>query len=1165
MLFTILHLGLAVVAGLLVGSVLCRCDEAGFHPLRRAWNRFRLLPRVRQLLLIVLVVGVVLCGGGKGTGPRRQSAELSRDNATSVQQITPQTGAELPDGEASCTLTNLHFTEIVPQSNSVRVALAWPTNLFREGTILDFSVKVGAFSNDWTWASAVNVPVGVVSLVADIPWAGARPAVLFLKAGDRFSNAVTMDDFDRDGIPDVYELHYGTNPYVRDAEQIPRLTVGSGGTYGTLAAALAQSAAYSVVSLAGETFESSTPIVLPPHPVLVEGPPAGCAVLRSSAGIAAVMLTAGQTSQTLFRNLIIELRAVESFQAGFWIGGNTPWSGRGAAATFENVHIRAPYPGVEHFGWLFYRNEKGPSRLSGCTMNAAGSTWAYGVSMYNAASNRIEDCAFLNMPTNLVENLPIAVLIRESTNGVVGFEASVPRPDLSWGGCPLGATYDPVADSDGDGLSDWDEVFVHDTDPRLADSDGDGIPDGDEVRDGTDPHDADSHAQRFEISVTNTVFHADMTNYVFAGSIDGWEDNLLFTCTGRATERVVDTNTLFAVTHMGAFRDLNRNGAFDSDEDILLTRDVSGVQAVKRVRFAFGDVDGDGVDDLQERRDGTDPYSGTSVKISRKVKITNRDSTANITNYWFIAASPDRTTATWSHSVGTTVKAEGMVTGQAVDGFLYAVVYRDFNRNGVFDLGVDAIVTNRFANGSSTYSFTIGDADSDGVEDGRELVHGTDPLDAKSYCFQATLDVTDIFTTTNALACQATWGDAVVLPTRMVETNRISLALGHLATTNRAQLTVWFWDDSNGNGIRDTEEASTSIVVEHATHDVAQTSSLPYGGFDKDRNGLLDWWERKTGLSDVAEPHGEVDDSDGDGMINLHEFWAGTDPLTPDGSNTLLSVCARSVDDRILNSLGRLPINLYVDYSSNGMNGIFLKNTNCWSYGIDFSCASMWHDGPAFNPDCHPTNTAVTAITPRHVIYANHFGYAMNTNLLYCFRGEDGVVYTNRLVHFTGIGNDIGIGLLETDLPESVHPAKFLPDDFAEYLGRGALLPVVTVEQNECSVIHDLVCFTSWLNSSELMMTKTSIIGQRGCYSKSFIGGDSSSPRFLVVGNQVVLLGTLWKGGGGAGCHANLFKDLIQRTINQFCPGYQIEEIDLSAFQKLKVQGGVDGAPSKAR
>ena len=71
----ILSILLLLVAGLLVGAVLCRCDEAGFHPLRRAWNRFRLLPRVRQLLLIVLVVGVVLCGGG-GAIPEPSSGVL---------------------------------------------------------------------------------------------------------------------------------------------------------------------------------------------------------------------------------------------------------------------------------------------------------------------------------------------------------------------------------------------------------------------------------------------------------------------------------------------------------------------------------------------------------------------------------------------------------------------------------------------------------------------------------------------------------------------------------------------------------------------------------------------------------------------------------------------------------------------------------------------------------------------------------------------------------------------------------------------------------------------------------------------------------------------------------------------------------------------------------
>ena len=50
-----------------------------------------------------------------------------------------------------------------------------------------------------------------------------------------------------------------------------------------------------------------------------------------------------------------------------------------------------------------------------------------------------------------------------------------------------------IADTDGDGLSDWEEQNVYNTDWLDADSDDDGIDDGDEVNvTGTDPNDADS-------------------------------------------------------------------------------------------------------------------------------------------------------------------------------------------------------------------------------------------------------------------------------------------------------------------------------------------------------------------------------------------------------------------------------------------------------------------------------------------------------------------------------------------------------------------------------------------------------------------------------------------------------------------------------------------------
>lgn len=52
----------------------------------------------------------------------------------------------------------------------------------------------------------------------------------------------------------------------------------------------------------------------------------------------------------------------------------------------------------------------------------------------------------------------------------------------------IASSTDLTKDTDGDGLTDYEEINIYHTSPYLADSDSDGISDGQEVKAGTDPN-----------------------------------------------------------------------------------------------------------------------------------------------------------------------------------------------------------------------------------------------------------------------------------------------------------------------------------------------------------------------------------------------------------------------------------------------------------------------------------------------------------------------------------------------------------------------------------------------------------------------------------------------------------------------------------------------------
>ena len=73
----------------------------------------------------------------------------------------------------------------------------------------------------------------------------------------------------------------------------------------------------------------------------------------------------------------------------------------------------------------------------------------------------------------------------------------------------------------------------------------------------------------------------------------------------------------------------------------------------------------------------------------------------------------------------------------------------------------------------------------------------------------------------------------------------------------------------------------------------------------------------------------------------------------------------------------------------------------------------------------------------------------------------------------------------------------------------------------------------------------------RRAFYEDMISGDSGSPRFLLVDQELVLLCVMWKGGGGSGCFITHFIDEIQASMDSLTSGYHLKFINLNVYQRL--------------
>jgi len=419
---------------------------------------------------------------------------------------------------------------------------------------------------------------------------------------------------------------------------------------------------------------------------------------------------------------------------------------------------------------------------------------------------------------------------------------------------------DPVnADSDGDGLSDGAEVDLHGTDPLLVDTDGDGLGDGFEVEYGLDPLSDSGEASEDGDGdgLTNLEEYQSGSNPTLAdtdgdGLSDGAEVH---------THGTDPTNP-----------DTEGDGMPDGWEVLY------GLDPL--VDDAGGDADSDGWTNLQEFEDGTDPTNAASKPIvlegysigsdSQLYQIDLRTGVETLigplgvsADFEGLAFDPNQLlyaveddgdrlyrvdagtgAATLIGSLGVSVSEMGLAFDTA--GALWMVAW---SSGSLYQVDTTT--------GAATLIGSLGVCCVDSLaSDGRGLY----ALQSSGYSNLYTID-------------RDTGAATLVGPLGSVSLS----AQSGLTTDKLGRL----WGLDEGGTIFKVDKSTGEATVVSATRGGAFESLALESFADADADGMPDYWEDLHGLNKNDPADADLD-GDGDGLTNLEEFNAYTDPTSPD-------------------------------------------------------------------------------------------------------------------------------------------------------------------------------------------------------------------------------------------------------------------------------------------
>lgn len=230
--------------------------------------------------------------------------------------------------------------------------------------------------------------------------------------------------------------------------------------------------------------------------------------------------------------------------------------------------------------------------------------------------------------------------------------------------------------------------------------------------------------------------------------------------------------------------------------------------------------------------------------------------------------------------------------------------------------------------------------------------------------------------------------------------------------------------------------------------------------------------------------------------IRRYDFTAGANGgQTVD---TFASYVAESVGETINQETDALLDGELAIYSAvNDGAGEYTRNTACWAAGIDLTAIPVWNS-------VRGSRANGIAITSRHVLHASHVSVGIGATLRFVTNGN--VVVTRTITAIDDVGIDLQIATLDSDLPETITPAKVLPADWQDDLTIGSI-PLVCADQSRGIFVRDTTAYYE-SNGTRIISHELSQSAARADYTEPIITGDSGAAIGVILNGELLAIGT---------------------------------------------------------